>query len=156
MSPSRNEVRSGLALAMPASDAKVAFIGDLEQFYCFLLRELFGSRYYRHFERQPLGLGAVDEPRYKGASKRSPLARHVGDTFDHAHFVLLLPEIELRGRSLVERFVELVETGRLRDLWRRLNPEGEVHASGVFYLPGALDYRRSRFIGILIVVRDGE
>lgn len=125
---------------MPPLDAKAALIGDLEQFYCFLLRELFGSRYYRHFERQPLGLGALDEPRYKGTSKRSPLARHVGDKLDHAHFVLLLPEIELRGRSLVERFVELVETGRLQNLWRRLNPEGEIHASGVFNLPGALDY----------------
>jgi len=139
-SPNRNEVRSGLTLPMPAVDARQVLVADLDRFYCFLLRELFGKRYCRHFERQPVGIGALDEPRYKGASKRSPLARHVGDTFDHAHFALLIPEIEMRGRSMVERFIELVQSGRLQCLWRCLNREGEVHVSGVFDLLGALDY----------------
>lgn len=139
-SPNRHDVRSGLALPMPTAVARQALVADLEQFYRFLLRELFGKRYCRHFQHQPVGIGALDEPRYKGASKRSPLARHVGDAFDHAHFALLIPEIEMRGRSMVERFVELVQSGRLQCLWRRLNREGEVHVSGVFNLLGALDY----------------
>lgn len=139
-SPSRIDVRNGLAIAMPTSAGKSALVADLDQFYCFLLRALFGKRYSRHFKRQPVGIGALDEPRYKSARKRSSLSRAVGDIFDHAHFVLFLPEIVVRGGSLVSRFVDLTRNDQLQQFWRRLNPEGEVHISEAFELLGALDY----------------
>jgi hypothetical protein len=138
--PGHSELAGGTAMIMPKGDATRALIADLERFYCMMLRALLGRRYARRFDLQPFAIGALDEPCYKRPDKRSALSRKVGEVFDHAHFILHIPDVEVRGRRLPDLFESLLRDGSLIRLWRRLNSEGEVHASGIFYLAGALDY----------------
>lgn len=138
--PGHSELAGRMAMMMPKADANRALIADLERFYCLMLRALFGRRYARRFDLQPFAIGALDEPCQKRPEKRSALSRKVGEIFDHAHFILHLPDVEVRGQILPDLFEGLLHDGSLSRLWRGLNPSGEVHASAVFNLAGALDY----------------
>lgn len=138
--PGHSELAGGMAMMMAKADAKRALIADLERFYCMMLRALLGRRYARRFDLQPFAIGALDEPCYKRPDKRSALSRKVGEVFDHAHFILHIRDVEVRGQRLPDLFEALLRDGSLSRRWRRLNPEGEVHASEIFDLAGALDY----------------
>lgn len=138
--PTRADVLAGLAQPMPQADARAALIKDLDRFCCFMMRALFGRRYSKRFASQPLAIGALDEPHYKGASQRSAHARKPGDRFEHAHFVLFLPDVPVARGSLIERFEELIQMGRLQEMWKKLNPTGELHVIDIFDLAGAVDY----------------
>lgn len=93
-------------------------------------------------ELQPRGIGWLDRPAHKTASKRSPLARHPGEVFEHAHIALIVPTSMRPGReaSVRERFEQLCSGGALGTIWRRFNAEGEVHVAWMRNSYGALDY----------------
>ncbi len=115
-------------------------MADLDRFYAFVLRALLGARYAQNRCLQPIGVGALDEPRFKGVDKRSTPARRAPNVFDHAHIVLFVPDAMHRGRSTAGRFAEFGTDGTLQRLWRKLNPESEIHLISCYDRRGALDY----------------
>lgn len=140
--PSREEVRMGLTRRMPPSAAQDRRQADIRRFYIRLCRQLLGRNWAAMAGLQPRGIGWLDRPAFKTPSKRSPLARHPGDVFEHAHIALLVPtSARPRYGALVqERFEELRNGDALRGIWRRSNNEGEVHIDPMWDPYGALDY----------------
>lgn len=140
--PGREAVRSGLTRRMPPAAALDQRQADIRRFYIRLCHQLLGRNWAGLVALQPRGIGWLDRPAYKGASKRSPLARHPGDVFEHAHIALIVPTATRPGRdiSVQQRFEELCKADTLSAIWRRMNREGEVHVGPMWDPHGALDY----------------
>lgn len=140
--PTRAEVKAGLTRSLPPDEIRRAYVADLDRFYKALLRLLFGSRYCRRRSAQPRAVGALDQPVYKGAAKRSLLSRRAGEQFDHAHLVIFVEDAPLPrgGVSANEKFELCYNDGTLQSLWRKTNAKGEVHLKHASDLFGALDY----------------
>lgn len=130
-SPTKADVAFGLTRQLPLADAKIMLWGDLDKFFRFLLRALFGKRYCKRLDLQPLGIGGLDSPVYKGVDKRSAAARRSTNVLDHAHFVISIPYAAYGDTCLVKRFERLVADGTCARLWRRLNCDGEFHCEPI-------------------------
>lgn len=140
--PTRDEVRAGLTRQMPPAAALDRRQADIRRFYIRLCRRLLGRDWAATGDLQPRGIGWLDRPTSKTASKRSPLARHPGDVFEHAHIALVVPTVARVGRetSVMERFEALRRSGISSEIWGRFNREGEVHIDPMWDPYGALDY----------------
>ena len=157
--PSKEQVRAGLTRQMPPAAALDRRHADIRRFYIRLNRQLFGRGHAANAD-QPRGLGWLDRPFFKNASKRPPFARQPGDVFDHSHIALIVPTSKRLGReaSVHERFEELCSSGALSQIWRRFNKEGEVHVDTMWDPYGALDYsaktakREDRFHDWMIIL----
>jgi hypothetical protein len=140
-SPTRHEVASGLTRQMPLDQALEAQIGDVRRWYLRLLRELIGKRYGSYPELQPTAIGWLDEPALKHFDNDNVRRRLVGQKFPNGHFVMLVPDVmHPREGRMIDRFVRLYDDGTLDQLWRRFNPDGELHAMEAYDIPGAMDY----------------
>jgi hypothetical protein len=124
----RNDVRRGLTIARARTETAHIWGQDLTLWHRSLLKRLLGGRYNEHRDRQPFGLGWLDQPAYK--SPRNQVRRHPGDDFLHAHFALLVPELEsplLPPLTVADHFDELWQAGELDGLWKRFNQTGGIH-----------------------------
>lgn len=130
-SPTKADVASGLTRQLPPADAKIMLWGDLDRFFRFLIRALLGRRYCKRRDLQPLGIGALDSPVFKGVDDSCAPARKSTNVLDHAHFVVSIPYAAYGGTCLVQRFERLVTDGTCARLWRRLNCEGEFHCEPI-------------------------
>lgn len=141
-SPTRDEVKAGHTVKMKPADASEALRGDVRRFYLRVVRKLLGRRYADRRWNQPVGIGAIDQPVYKSPAKRSALARRPGEVFSHAHIVLFVRDdlIQRSPPSLCEMLEQLYASQELLAMWRRFNPEGELHMQPATNVGGALDY----------------
>jgi hypothetical protein len=158
--PTREEVRAGLTRQMPPAAALDRRQTDIRCFYIRLCRQLLGRDWAAMGDLQPRGIGWLDRPAFKTVSKRSPLARHPGDVFEHAHIALAVPTVARLGRkmSVMERFDALCRSGIPSEIWHRSNRGGEVHIDPMWDPYGALDYsaktakREDQFMEYMIVL----
>lgn len=116
--PTKAEVTAGLTRSMPPAEIRRAYTADLDRFYKALLRLLFGSRYGKRRSVQPRAVGALDQPAYKSAPKRSLRSRRPGERFDHAHLVVFVEDAPLpRGEvGAAGKFELCYNDGTLRRL----------------------------------------
>lgn len=140
--PAKEDVMAGLTTRMPPSVALDQRHADIRRFYVRFCRKLLGRNWTAMNNLQPRGIGWLDRPVNKTANKRSALARHPPDVFEHAHIGLVVPTSSRLGyeTSVQERFEELCNGDALTALWRRFNREGEVHVAPMWDPCGALDY----------------
>lgn len=141
--PTRDDVIAGLTRTMPKFEAGRERLADVHRWYLRLLKNLLGGQYGRHYNRQPKAIGYFDEPAFKSHRSGTIPFLRPGDKFPHLHMVMIvdgLPCVPRPEEVAWQAFERLYETGELQKLWRRGNPEGEVHVKPCFDITGALDY----------------
>lgn len=141
--PNRHDVYAGVTQAMPQFDAAREYVNDVHNWYTRLLRVLIGRNFPAHYHRQPPAIGYLDEPVFKHRRAAGIVGLRSTDRFPHLHMVMAvdgLPSVARPGRTAAEVFEQAYATGRLLEIWRRRNLEGEVHIAPVYDIEGALDY----------------
>lgn len=140
--PTRHDVYAGVTQAMPQFDAAREYANDVHNWYTRLLRVLIGRDFPAHYHRQPAAIGYLDEPVFKH-HRAAASGLHSTDRFPHLHMVMIvdaLPSVARPGMTAAEVFEQAYATGKLLEIWRRRNPEGEIHIAPVYDIEGALDY----------------
>lgn len=141
--PTRHDVYAGVTQAMPQFDAAREYTNDVHNWYTRLLRVLIGRNFPAHYHRQPPAIGYLDEPVFKQRRAAGAPGLRSTDRFPHLHMVMVidgLPSIARPDGSAAEVFERAYATGKLLEIWRRRNPEGEVHIAPVYDIAGALNY----------------
>lgn len=141
--PNRHDVYAGATVAMPKFEAAREYANDVHNWYTRFLRILIGRNFPAHYHRQPAAIGYLDEPVFKHRRAAGVLGLRSTDRFPHLHMVMVvdgLPSVARPDKTAVEVFEWAYATGKLLEIWRRRNPEGEVHLAPVYDIEGALDY----------------
>lgn len=141
--PTRHDVYAGVTQAMPQFDAAREYTNDVHNWYTRLLRLLIGRDFPAHYHRQPFAIGYLDKPVFKHRRSAGGAGLRSTDRFPHLHMVMVvdgLPSIARPERSAAEVFEQAYASGKLLEIWRRRNPEGEVHIAPIYDIEGALDY----------------
>lgn len=141
--PTRNDVYAGVTQAMPQFDAAREYINDVHNWYTRLMRVLIGRDFPTHYHRQPSAIGYLDEPVFKHRRAAGVAGLRSTDRFPHLHMVMVvdgLPSVARPGMTATEVFEQAYATGKLLEIWRRRNPEGDVHVEPAYDIAGALEY----------------
>lgn len=141
--PTRHDVYAGATQAMPRFDASREYTNDVHNWYTRLMRVLIGRDFPAHYHRQPSAIGYLDEPVFKHRRAAGVAGHRSTDRFPHLHMVMAvdgLPSIARPSMTAAEVFEQAYATGKLLEIWRRRNPEGEVHVEPAYDIEGALDY----------------